>query len=53
MTDRHGIGGRNILREPDKPVTPDLGPLDVAAVVQLALFQPPIRAGSGAEADNQ
>jgi hypothetical protein len=31
----------------------NLGPLGVAAVVHLALFQPPIRAGSGAEADNQ
>ena len=34
--DRHGIGSRNVLREPDKPVALDAGPLGVAAVVHLA-----------------
>ena len=34
--DRHGLGRRNILREPDKPVALDARSLGVTTVVQLA-----------------
>ena len=34
--DRHGVGGRNVLGKPDKPVALNAGPLGVAAVVHLA-----------------